>query len=70
MSYETHPRPLAPPRVFVRRLLSSALLAVVVIGGSLGIGVVGYHVWGHLRWLDSVANAAMILGGKIGRAHV
>lgn len=30
---------------------------------ALGIGVVGYHVWGELDWLDSLLNASMILGG-------
>jgi hypothetical protein len=62
MLEHTHP-PLAPRRVFVQRMQRSAILAVLVIGGSLAIGVVGYHVWGHLAWIDALANASMILGG-------
>ena len=30
---------------------------------SLGIGILGYHVWGDLPWIDSLLNASMILGG-------
>jgi hypothetical protein len=27
------------------------------------IGVLGYHYWGPMGWLDSLHNASMILGG-------
>lgn len=30
---------------------------------SLFIGVLGYHIFGGLSWLDSLVNASMILGG-------
>ena len=30
---------------------------------SIGIGTVGYHVFGNLKWLDSFLNASMILTG-------
>jgi hypothetical protein len=39
-------------------LIGSAVLVV-----SLGIGMVGYHYTEDLRWIDSFANAAMILSG-------
>jgi hypothetical protein len=35
----------------------------VVIGGSLVIGVLGYHVFAGFAWIDSLLNAAMLLGG-------
>jgi len=39
------------------------VIATGVVAAALGIGVVGYHVWGGLDWLDSLLNASMILGG-------
>lgn len=36
---------------------------VVLVGGALLIGVVGYHVIARLPWIDALLNAAMILGG-------
>jgi hypothetical protein len=61
--YEKHHEPLAPPHVFRARLLGNAVVAVLILGGSLGLGVVGYRVSGGLSWLDSLYNASMILGG-------
>lgn len=44
------------------------LLRTVAYGGifliiSLGIGVVGYHYFFNIPWLDSLVNASMILTG-------
>ena len=63
MKYERRHHPLASARVFRRRLLGSIGLAVGVLGGSLAIGIAGYHGWGGLGWLDALVNASMILGG-------
>lgn len=54
---------MLPPRAFVRRLLRFGLLAIGIIGASLALGILGYHTFEHLGWLDSLLNAAMILGG-------
>lgn len=44
---------------FVRALgLASALLFV-----SLGLGILGYHYFAALDWIDSLLNASMILTG-------
>jgi len=40
-------------------LFSSFLLIAI----ALGVGVLGYHEFESLSWLDSFLNAAMILGG-------
>ncbi len=62
--YEHRSAPLASPRVYRRRLLRSAVITAILIGGSLAIGVVGYRVFGGITsWLDCLYNAAMILGG-------
>ena len=34
-----------------------------LIGGSLALGVIGYHVLEGLSWVDALVNASMILGG-------
>jgi hypothetical protein len=49
--------------VFFRRIAMSAVAATILIGGSLGIGVLGYHLFAGLGWLDSLLNASMILTG-------
>ena len=41
----------------------SLLLAVTLVGASLFIGILGYHILGHLNWVDSLLEASMILGG-------
>jgi hypothetical protein len=63
MKLERRHQPLLPPAKFRGRLAKYAALAFGVIGVSLLIGVAGYHWWGELAWLDSLVNAAMILGG-------
>jgi hypothetical protein len=63
MNLERKRQPLAPRRVFWLRMLVSSALAFLVIGGSLAIGILGYHYWGGLAWLDALVNASMILGG-------
>jgi len=37
--------------------------AIAVILASLVVGVVGYHYFDGLPWVDSLLNASMILGG-------
>jgi len=61
--YEHRKQPLASRRVFVRRLAYNGLLASVLLLFSLGIGVLGYHFFENLSWIDSLLNASMILGG-------
>ena len=63
MKFERRHHRLASATVFRRRLLASLGLAGVVLGGSLAIGVAGYHWCGELDWLDALVNASMILGG-------
>jgi hypothetical protein len=61
--YEHHAEPLASREVFVRRLAVNGLLALVLLLFSLGIGMLGYHFFENLSWIDSLLNASMILGG-------
>jgi hypothetical protein len=61
--YEHRSQSLLPRHLFVRRVAWHILLALVVILGSLLIGIAGYHFTEGLSWLDSLLNASMILGG-------
>jgi hypothetical protein len=61
--FEHHTKPLLPRKVFYRRLMCHAVLGIAVIVGSLTIGMIGYHTFENLPWIDAFLNAAMILSG-------
>jgi len=61
--YEHKSQPLLPFNRFVRRLLTHTMIGSLVIFGSLGLGVLGYHYLERIPWLDALLNASMILGG-------
>lgn len=61
--YEHRSEPLIPRSRFLMRLALSGSLAVLLIGASLLLGVLGYHLFEGLSWVDSLLNASMILGG-------
>ena len=66
MTSSTHRRmfkKLPPPATFVRRLLGSVAVAGAVVGACLGLGILGYHAFARLPWIDALLNAAMILTG-------
>ena len=55
-------RPLARA-AFLRRLLRHALAILLVIVGSLALGMAGYMYFEGLSAIDAFLNAAMLLGG-------
>jgi hypothetical protein len=61
--YEHHDQPLLTRRAFLVRMLRHSILSVVLLAGSLVLGIVGYMALAHLRFVDAFLNAAMILGG-------
>lgn len=61
--YEHRSEKLLPVRQFYGRLFAHAMFAFGLLGFSLGLGIVGYHITERLSWLDSLLNASMILGG-------
>jgi hypothetical protein len=54
---------LAPRSVYLRRTFFAFIMAFSFLSFSLGVGVWGYHYFGHLNFIDSLLNASMILGG-------
>jgi hypothetical protein len=48
---------------FSKRVGRHGLVALGVLVFGLGSGVLGYHFFAHLSWVDSLLNASMILGG-------
>jgi len=61
--YETRKQRPLTNRSFVQRLFVHVGIAVLLLLGSLAIGMVGYHVLERLSWIDAFLNAAMLLGG-------
>ena len=61
--FEHRTKPLLPRKLFYRRLVRHAALGIAVVVVSLGIGMIGYHAFEKLPWIDAFVNAAMILSG-------
>ncbi len=61
--FEHHDEALLPPGQFLRRLATHGGIALGLVATSLGIGMLGYHVFEGLSWLDALVNASMLLGG-------
>ena len=52
-----------PFGTFLIRQAQYLLSAFLLLAFGLGIGVLGYHEFEGMSWIDSFLNAAMILGG-------
>src|SRR5206468_5078084 len=61
--FEHHHQPLAIHRNYIARRLRSLAAAACILLPSLGLGVLGYHLFGKLQWIDALLNASMILTG-------
>jgi hypothetical protein len=61
--YEQRHKPLLSRIEFSFRVLRHGILAIGVVVIALGIGILGYHCFEGMPWLDALLNASMILGG-------
>ena len=61
--FEHRSMPLLPRSEFLARWLRCLGVALLSIVACLVIGMAGYHFLENLSWVDSFANAAMILSG-------
>lgn len=63
MAFEHHSRPVISKGKFVIRMLRYTGYSFFLMGSSLGLGILGYHYFNNLNWVDSLLNASMILTG-------
>jgi len=61
--YEKRHHPLVPFSIFVQRVLKNLVIGCLIILGSLGLGMLGYHHFEDMTWVAAYENAAMILSG-------
>jgi hypothetical protein len=54
---------ILPRKEFLKRVLRYFLFSLLIIAGSLMVGVLGYHYIAGLSWVDSLLNSSMILTG-------
>jgi hypothetical protein len=62
-TFEHRAQPVIPPHQFFIRLAHSGIIAIVLIAVSLAVGMVGYHAFEGLSWMDAFLNSSMLLGG-------
>jgi hypothetical protein len=60
---EKYNQGLAPLPRFLKRIIVHLFLALLAIVASLLVGMLGYHLFERMPWIDAFANAAMILSG-------
>lgn len=63
MGFEHHSEPVIPFDQFIKRIVRYTFFSFLLLGVSLGIGVLGYHFINNLPWIDALLNASMILTG-------
>ena len=56
-------KPLMPRKLFLKRMMLYFFFTFLLIAFSLAIGMIGYHHYGNIGWIDSLYNASMILTG-------
>jgi len=61
--FEHYHEKLLPRSQFILRLLKYALISIALIVVSLLVGMMGYHIFEGLPWVDAFLNAAMLMGG-------
>jgi len=61
--YERRHHPVLSRAAFAWRLVRHAAAALLLMAGSLGIGMAGYEHYEAMEWRDAFLNAAMLLGG-------
>lgn len=50
-------------RVYIQNIVKSVILSFSFLTFSLLIGVIGYHIFFKIPWVDSLYNASLILTG-------
>lgn len=63
LMYERRNEQLASRSIFIKRIIASLVVALLVIALALLVGIAGYHLIAGYNWIDSLLEASMILGG-------
>ena len=58
-----HPPPLSTSNTFYGRVRRAMALSGSLIGGTLLIGTIGYHLVDDFAWLDAFHQSALLLSG-------
>lgn len=61
--FEKRNQPVLPFPQFMVRFARSLVIGMFFIFVALSIGMLGYHHYEHMTWVDAFANASMILSG-------
>ena len=61
--FEHKSSPVLSRQAFIARMGRCAGLSAAIAAVTLGIGMWGYHFFENMPWVDSFANASMILAG-------
>lgn len=61
--FEKHHETLASRSLFISRLVSAFIIALIIIAIAVFVGMVGYHYFEGMGWVDAFVNASMILSG-------
>ena len=61
--FERRNEKLAPIPVFIKRMVASIGMAVLLIAFVLFVGIAGYRWLAGFDWVDYLLEASMILGG-------
>ncbi len=61
--FERHHEKILPINKFLIRVIKYGLVSIGIILISLLIGMVGYHTFEGLSWIDAFLNSAMLMGG-------
>lgn len=54
---------ISTPKNIYLHLIRNTFIGLTLIGVALYIGMLGYHVFEGMSWVDSFLNASMILSG-------
>lgn len=63
MIYENKKQKLVSRSKFRSRIMYAVYVDIILLSVSLLIGVLGYHFFNNLSYVDAFMNASMILGG-------
>src|SRR5262245_38928741 len=63
LDFEHQDEPLVSRGRFYWRMARAFGVTLLIVAGSLGMGVSGYHFINGLPWIDALYNSAMILTG-------